>query len=249
MAETLPLVLLHGWGVHGGLWQAVKPELDAYRNVLAVDLPGYGSSASVQPYTADGLAQTLARQVAEPCIVCGWSMGGMVAQAWAAQRPEQVRGLILVSSSPAFVRRPDWLHGLAPDTLAEFASALTQDYRATLLRFLALQARGGESARAVTAVLRGSLLDRPEPDPSVLAAGLELLRSVDLRACVGKIRCPTLIVHGACDPVCPKGAGDWLAEAIPGASLAVHPAAAHAPFISHPDWFVEQVNAFVRDIE
>lgn len=249
MAETLPLILLHGWGVHAGLWRAVKPDLETYRSVLAVDLPGYGDNASVLPYSADGLAQTLARQVAESCIVCGWSMGGMVAQAWAAQRPEQVRGLILVSSSPAFVRRSDWLHGLATDTLAEFASALTEDYRATLLRFLALQARGGEAARAVTTALRGSLLGRPEPAPSVLEAGLELLRTVDLRACVGNIHCPTLIIHGARDLVCPEGAGRWLAESIAGARLAVHPAAAHAPFISHPDWFVEQVNAFVRDID
>lgn len=249
MADPLPLVLLHGWGVPGRVWQAVEAGLDSRRRVLVIDLPGYGHRPIVRPYRPDVLAHALALDAIGPCVVCGWSMGGMVAQAWAAQCPEQVRGLILVSSSPTFLRQADWCHGLAPEALAEFSAALTQDSRATLLRFLALQARGGEATRVVTSTLREVLSSGAEPDHEVLALGLELLRTVDLRDYAGRIACPTLVVHGAADLVCPAGAGAWLAGSIAGARLVQHAAAAHVPFLSHPAWFQEQVNAFVRDIE
>lgn len=248
MAEDLSLVMLHGWGLHGGIWQSVRSSIDLPCQVLAPDLPGYAGSAMPQPYTPDVLAHTLAQGLPGPGIICGWSMGGMVAMAWAAARPDQVRGLILVSTTPAFVQRPGWSHGLEPWVLAEFKSGLMLDYRATLLRFLALQARGGDAARAVARSLRESVFERGTPDERTLAAGLELLGMADLRERIMGIRCPTLVVHGARDLLCPAGAGGGLADSIADATLAMHPQAAHAPFLSHPAWFIEQVETFVKDI-
>jgi pimeloyl-[acyl-carrier protein] methyl ester esterase len=201
------------------------------------------------PYTAESLADALAAAHPGPCLLCGWSMGGMVAQAWAARHPAQVRGLVLVGTSPAFVNRPGWDRGMAPEVLAAFAGELAGDYRATLLRFLALQARGGDAARGVIARLRESVFARGDPDPAVLAAGLELLRTVDLRGQVCQVVCPTLVIHGGYDTLCPAAAGEWLAERIPDARLALNPRAAHAPFLSHPGWFLEQLRGFLRGLE
>lgn len=248
MAE-LPLILLHGWGLHGGIWDGVAEALGGEWSVRAPDLPGYGGRPSAAPYSAEGLAQALAQAYPEPCVLLGWSMGGMVAQAWAASRPEQVRALVLVGSTPAFMQRPDWPHGLAPAVLAEFAGALAQDYRATLSRFLALQARGGDDARAVIARLRETVYARGEPDSRVLASGLELLRGVDLRPGAGRIVCPSLLIHGGYDGLCPPAAAEWLARALPDARLALHPRAAHAPFLSHPDWFMATLETFLRGLD
>jgi len=239
-------VFLHGWGLHGGIWQPAVERLDGI-DASTPDLPGYGASPTVEPYTADRLADALAAQIAEPAIVVGWSMGGMAALAWAARHPDQVRALVLVGTNPVFVNRPDWQRGLAPELLASFAAALDTDYRATVLRFLSLQARGGDAARAVIAHLRSTVFERGEPRAEVLAAGLELLRSADLRAAAGAVRCPTLIIQGGHDSLCPAAAGDWLAAEIPGARLARHPHAAHAPFLSHPDWFTTQMKAFLDE--
>lgn len=241
-AHRPPLTLLHGWGLHGGIWADVRAGLEAD----APDLPGYGAEPPVAPYTAEALADALAARHPGPRIVCGWSLGGMVALAWAARHPEQIRGLVLVGVSPVFTRRPDWPHAMAPETLAGFAQALTSDWRATLLRFLSLQARGGDEARAVIARLRETVFARGEPDAATLAAGLELLATVDLRALAGRVRCPTLILHGRHDTLCLPAAAAWLAEAIPDARLAMHAHAAHAPFLSHPDWFLGQLTDFLH---
>lgn len=243
MAET---VFLHGWGLHGGIWAEARTTVAGQ----APDLPGYGESSTVSPYTAEALADEIAEQLttslAEPVNLVGWSMGGMVALALAARHPHKVAKLVLVGASPAFVNRKDWSFGLAPEVLAGFAADLAQDYRATLLRFLALQARGGEAARAVVGRLREVVFARGEPASDVLAAGLDLLRNVDLRDAAAKAACPTLVVHGAHDTLCPMAAGQWLAEQLPLARLVRHEGASHAPFISHPDWFTAVVTEFLH---
>jgi len=236
---TRQRILLHGWGLHGGIW--AECGLDG----ASPELPGYGDKPSVSPYTAETLADAVAGTIETPVQLVGWSLGGMVGLALAARHPDKVAKLVLVGSSPAFVSRPDWPHGLAPEVLAVFAESLKQDYRATLLRFLSLQARGGDAAREVIARLRESVFQRGEPASEVLAAGLDLLRDVDLRGVAARVRCPTLVVHGAYDSLCPVAAAHWLAEQIPGARLALHERAAHAPFLSHPLWFAEQVGGFL----
>lgn len=243
---SLPVVFLHGWGLHGGVWDAVAARLPG-RTCRQPDLPGYGDAPSVLPYDADGLADALAASQPARCIVVGWSMGGMIAQAWAARRPAQVAALILVATSPTFVNRADWHHGMAPEAFAQFAADLAADHRATLLRFLALQARGGDAARETVARLRESLAAHGEPNPASLAAGLGLLHDVDLRETACRIATPTLVVHGGRDTVCPYTAGAWLADNIAGARLATHGRAAHAPFLSHPDWFADTVAHFLDD--
>lgn len=241
-----PLVLLHGWGLHGGIWDDARARLGA-RPVITPDLPGYGDAPPLTPYGAETLADRLAASMPTVCIVVGWSMGGMVALAWAARHPQQVRALVLVGSTPAFVNRDDWALGLEPRVLEGFAAELSRDYRATLQRFLALQARGGDDARAVVARLRAKVFEHAEPDPAVLAAGLDLLRTVDLRPQAAQVRCPSLIVHGVHDTLCPVAAGQWLAEHLPRARLALHARAAHAPFLSHPEWFAGALTAFLDE--
>lgn len=239
---TAPRVFLHGWGLHGGIWAETQAVLPG----LAPDLPGYGASPTVVPYTAEDVADAVAAGLDEPVALIGWSLGGMVALALAARHPDKVARLALVGTSPAFVQRPDWPHGLTPEVLAGFAQSLAEDYRATLLRFLSLQARGGDQAREVIARLRERVFARGAPDPAVLAAGLALLRDVDLRILAPRVRCPTLVLHGAYDHLCPSAAGQWLAQAIPDARLALHPRAAHAPFLSHPAWFQAELAEFLH---
>lgn len=240
------LTLLHGWGLHGGVWDALRAALPG-QAMHAPDLPGYYGTPTVTPYSAEGLADAIAPSLPDACLLLGWSMGGMVALALAARHPHKVKALVLVATTPSYVNRAGWDKGLTPELLQGFADGVRNDYRATLLRFLSLQARGGDAAREVIARLRDSVFARGEPDAKTLADGLELLRTVDLREQVKQVRVPTLVVHGGYDGLCLTAAAEWLAAELPNARLALQSKAAHAPFLSHPEWFVEELRGFLRE--
>ncbi len=115
------LVLLHGWGLHGGVWSALAARLATSFRVHVVDLPGHGGSRDALLAGLDGLVDAVAEVTPVGARVCGWSLGGLAALRLAARHPAQVAALALVSTTPCFVRRDDWPHAMAPETLADFA--------------------------------------------------------------------------------------------------------------------------------
>lgn len=241
------LVLVHGWGMHGGVWAPVVPQLAETFRLHVVDIPGLGNSTPVQPYELETLAQTVAQVAPEKTIVCGWSFGGQVAMQWALTRPQQVEKLILVGTTPKFVSTDDWDRGIAPEIFEQFAAQVRDNYRETLSRFLALQAHGGEAAKETIRLLRERFFERGEPQPDVLQAGLKVLLETDLRPYVEKLNLPTLVLHGDYDKLAPVAAAHWLGEHLPNASVQVGKGASHAPFLSHPLWFVQAVKDFLDD--
>ncbi|MDP4027649.1 MAG: pimeloyl-ACP methyl ester esterase BioH [Gallionella sp.] len=254
-----PLLLIHGWGMHGGMWGGVAERMAEYFSVLAVDLPGHGFSVGrdlsrhsgdvgINPdLLMDNIVDQLSEQFSGPLSVCGWSLGGQVALRWALRYPQQINRLVLVASTPCFVRRPGWDCAMAAETLAEFAAALQQDYAQTLRRFLALQVRGSERERELLASLRGALMNRGEPDLGALQAGLEILRDCDLRGELPGITQPALVVCGERDTLTPPQASHYLAGQLLAARLVEIKGAAHAPFLSHLDEFMKHLVSFLHE--
>lgn len=243
-----PLVLLHGWAMHSGLFAPLLPRLTNRFRVHRVDLPGHGGSAIVAPYALDTIVAAVAAAVARvagsaetPLTLLGWSLGGAVALRWALTEPSRIAGLILTGATPCFVARPDWPHAMAAATLGRFGDELAVSYRLTLQRFIALQVEGDEHARAVRAQLRRELFARGEPSPETLQAALELLGRTDLRGEVGAIRQSTLVIAGARDVLTPPQAGEWLARTLPRGAFRQIDGAAHAAFLSHPEAFVSAI--------
>lgn len=249
VGEGAPLVLLHGWALHAGLFAPIVPALAKHHRVHAVDLPGHGHSDPLRPWTLDAVVDSLQRRFGASNGVCvvGWSLGGAVALAWAHRFPARIARLVLVATTPKFICGPGWPHAMTGATLARFADELRVAFRPTLLRFLALQVQGSDEGRAVLAALRPQLFSRGAPDAGVLSDALSTLGAIDLRADVGEVRQPSLVVTGSRDALVPPGAGAWLAEALPAGRLHAVDGAGHAPFLSHRDGFLDVVMPFLRD--
>ncbi|HSN17016.1 MAG TPA: pimeloyl-ACP methyl ester esterase BioH [Gammaproteobacteria bacterium] len=243
------LLLLHGWGLHGGVWDTIVPRLTPSLRVTRMDLPGHGRSRHVPmpPSLTELTLQTMAA-VPPGTVVLGWSLGGLVALEAALRMPQRMRGLVLANTTPRFVNAGDWSCAMPPEQLQEFAAGLAGDYTETLQRFLSLQVRGDESARAALRQLRDSLFAHGEPDTASLAKGLQILRDSDLRAKLKDVTLPTLVLAGGYDRLTPAAASEYLDEHIPDARLQVFPKSAHAPFISHADAFVTALLAFMDEL-
>jgi len=243
-----PLILLHGFAMHSGLFAPLLPELARRFRVHAVDLPGHGRSPAAQPCALDRFVEKVAdrfRTEREPVNILGWSLGGAVAMRWAALDPDRIGRLLLVCTTPRFVTAPDWPHAMSPHTLAQFGDELAVAYRLTLQRFLSLQVQGSEEGRATLAAMRARLFERGEPSGDWLRQTLAMLARVDLRDEARGLRAPSLVVTGERDALTPQAAGHWLAGAIPGARHVNIAGAGHAPFLSHPAAFAAAVAGFV----
>lgn len=236
---TPPLVFLPGWCLGRGPLNAA---VDALKGHI-FDLPGYRDAPLNSDFAA--AADDIAARLQPGTTLGGWSLGAQLALAVAARAPEKVGKLILVAGTASFVQRDGWPHAMPPEMLAEFAAGIAADVEAMLPRFVGGFNRGDARAKEVTRQLLD--LADPRPPAATLAAGLDWLRDVDLQSIASQVKAPTLLVHGAVDPLMPLAAAEALAAAIPGARREVFADCAHAPFISRPDDFLARLTAFIDD--
>ncbi len=241
--------MLHGWGMHSAIWGECVARLAKHYRITLVDLPGHGRSPP-SPENMDSLSSlsaAVAEVVPPRAVWLGWSLGSLLALRAALDFPEQVSGLVLVAASACFVQRPGWPWAQAAEILEGFAADLRRDHRGVLLRFLALQSRGSDSARRQLRTLRERLFLHGEPDSKALGAGLQLLRGSDLREELPSIGQPALLIAGGNDALVPPEALVWLADRLPDGHLEMFSGAGHAPFLSHPERFCEMVEIFVNE--
>jgi pimeloyl-[acyl-carrier protein] methyl ester esterase len=241
-----PLVLLHGWAMHGGVFAPLADRLATRFRLHLVDLPGHGHSRdSDTPLALEPVVDALLRRVPRAAWL-GWSLGGLFALHAAATRPRALTGLVMLCASPRFVRGDAaWPNGMSVDIFRDFAAGLRDDYRATLDRFLALEAFGSDDARAELRTLRAELFARGEPVARVLADGLDLLARSDLRGALPGLRVPSLWLSGRRDRLVDPRALAAAAALAPDARHVRIEHAGHAPFLTHADVVAEQIAAFV----
>jgi 2-succinyl-6-hydroxy-2,4-cyclohexadiene-1-carboxylate synthase len=98
MLETL--VLLHGFGGTHRAWDPVLPELERERyNPLVPDLRGHGTKAGVRPISFDACVADVLAAAPDEFVLCGYSLGGRVAQHVALAAPERISRLVLVATT------------------------------------------------------------------------------------------------------------------------------------------------------
>ena len=226
------VVLLHGWGLHGGVFAPLLPALQQQATVYNVDLPGHGRSAHVPvlPRLEDWAGQVL-DEVPGDAHWVGWSLGGLVALQAALRAPRQVRSLTLLASSPCFVRQTDWPHGMAPAVLDGFIGHFQSQYADTVERFLALDLMTLPGGQQAAMSLRDALLAVGRPTAEALAGAGRLLQTSDLRPALPGLQVPSLWLAGQRDRLAPPAAMQAAAALAPGARALTVAGTGHAPFL------------------
>lgn len=257
------LVLLHGWGLHGGIWQTVLPELEKHFTVYNVDLPGFGRSAGPlnhlqkqieaeqqgpMDYNLAFLVESVASTLPKSFNLIGWSLGGVVATAIANRYPKRVEKLITVASSPCFVANENWPHAMNQDVLTSFIDYLNKDFRGTLIKFLSIQTMGSPTQKQDIAQLKQTVFEIGMPSELALKGGLEILDQVNLLPVLADLPMPLLRMYGRLDTLVPVKSAKQVAEYSPNSLAVTFKKSGHAPFLSESDLFIAEVLDFLNPV-
>jgi len=237
------LVLLHCLGVDRHLWDFALPALTRRHTVLTLDFPGHGETAvpargtTIEDLSAQ-LAVALDREKVAKTHVAGISLGGLVAQHFAAAYPARVDRLVLIDTTPRYT---DELRAM----WAERAAAARKDGVAALvdglLKIWFTDAFVAQNPPAVRYVRE--TLSRASGEGYAIAC--EALAAADLRARAPKIKAPTLVVCGEQDIPSFLDAARWLAREIAGAKLSWLSPARHASVLEQPEAFLRLIAEFL----
>lgn len=231
------IVMLHGIG---GGHLAFAPQVETFANAgyraVAWDMPGYGHSAPIEPYTFKGLAQSCVTLIESlkcgEVVLLGHSMGGMVAQEVVARRPELVSKLILCGTSPSF-GKPDgeWQRAFIAERTAPLDAGRSM---AELAEVLVPQMVGPGSLPEGVRLATHCMGLVP---PATYRRALECLVTFDRRASLSHIPVPTLLVAGQYDRNAPPPAMKKMAEAIPGSTYLEMKGVGHLQNLEAPEDF------------
>ena len=249
VGEGPDLVLLHGWGLHSGIWSASRDNLldrlsRNYR-VTMFDLPGHGYSSDIGEPGFDATISMIAEQLPPTSLLLGWSLGGLLALQLACQFRQRISALILIASNARFTRTSDWPAAMAAETLNSFGAALLENPASTVQRFLALQVLGSERQHEQLQLLKQTMNERPVARQWALQRGLEMLRDIDLRDRLALISQPALLIYGQHDRIVPDQSGATMAHLMPQARVLSIKGAGHAPFLSHHEQTGQVISDFL----
>ncbi|HIB97933.1 MAG TPA: alpha/beta fold hydrolase, partial [Candidatus Thioglobus sp.] len=140
------LILLHGWGFNSELFNEL---IDQYKNqyrITKIDLPGHGRSDDVTG-GIDDWCDEIIKILPENPMLLGWSLGGLLAIKIATKIT--ISQLILVASTPNFVKTNDWPYGIDEDNFRQFSDALELNLSKGLKRFVSLQTQDKTQLKAL----------------------------------------------------------------------------------------------------
>ena len=252
-ARRRPLVLLHGWLMAHGYFSALVDAFAGERELVLIDLPGFGESARPSPlrfaYDVDAFADVVGEVVRALRLgehdLLGHSLGGGVALRLAAD-DRDVRRLALVA--PLVYRIPDPVEArlLALPALGPLV------WRALVRRrHFALQMRRDVEDPTVVgdAYVDWAYrhFDRPGGRASSYATFASGRAISEENALPARVCQPTLVVWGEGDRLIPVSHGRRLRAALPAGELEIVPAAGHTPFVERPPLVVAALRRFLGE--
>ncbi|WFP50775.1 pimeloyl-ACP methyl ester esterase BioH [Methylomonas sp. EFPC3] len=236
-----PLLMLHGWAMHSGIWRQFARQLAEQRQVICLDLPGHGRSAPLINFEMPAIVEALLAAIPVPRFdLLGWSLGATVAINLACSCPGRVRSLTLLAGNPRFVREPGW-PGVKPEVLDSFAELLIRDSKQTLQRFLGLQVQGLPHAKTVLQQLKLTVSECEAPDFGTLQGGLQILKQHDARDSLAALKLPIRVIQGDKDTLVPVATATALQDLQPALQIEILPGAGHVPFLTHPQVLADAV--------
>lgn len=248
MQQLPPLVLIHGFPLDAAMWDPQCAALSGLTDVIAEDLRGFGSDQRELPaimpmrsHAAD-IKEMLDARGIERAVLCGLSMGGYIAMAFAERWPERLAGIILCNTR-SNADDEDGVaarHAMANNAREKGMEVIARGMVPNLL------SEATRTERPAVAELVTRIIARQKPE-TVAATSLGMAQRPDRLPVLQRLKVPALIITGEHDTLMPLPTSQVMAEAIPGSRLVVLPGAGHLTNLEVPDLFNRSVQLFMEE--
>ncbi|EYF08813.1 alpha/beta fold hydrolase [Chondromyces apiculatus] len=211
------------------------------RRVIVPEMPGHGFSSDPQvPLTVEllmeSMTELLDRELTEPAILCGNSLGGAVSLRYALERPERVRGLVLTSPAGAIMEAAEMealLAGFKMRSRADGVAFLARlnGRRSWYLPLLApdvVRQFSREVIRSLTGAVRADHAFTPEQ--------------------LSELKMPILLLWGTADQLLPTSSLAYFRRHLPAHAQIEEPALGHCPHLDDPRWLSHRIVTFAREV-
>jgi pimeloyl-ACP methyl ester carboxylesterase len=239
----VPLVLIHGFGLDRTIWKEMIQTYFEDQFIVLPDTLGHGESEAPQGgYPMTSLAADLAGLldfVAIPkAIVCGHSMGGYIALAFADQFPDRLAGLGLITT------RAD--ADTAEKKAGRYAMIETIKEKGASVQAKALAPRLSYDEE----VVRYSMHLLEMANPQGLIGSLQgMAERADRGELLRRIEVPSLVVAGEQDQIVPIEEAKAMADALKGSTFVIIPGGGHMPMMENPKMLSEGLKNLTKRVE
>ena len=242
-SQKPPIMLLHGYGLNRSIWQDLASDHLGDQQVIMPDVRGHGESdVPPGPYLMSSLAEDLALLLdflgLSKAIICGHSMGGYIALAFAQHYPQKLAGLALITTN---------------------AKADSKEKRAG--RYALINQIKDQGPIAVAE----SLAPRLSQDPAVISISHGLICQTDPRGLIGAaegmaerpermgllaaIRVPALVVAGEDDQITNLADAKLMAESLMHGIFLQISNAGHMPMLEAADELGKGLRSFIESVQ
>jgi pimeloyl-ACP methyl ester carboxylesterase len=250
----LPLLCLqHFTGTLDNWDPAVTDPLARGREIVLFENAGIGRSTGTVPTTVAGMAQHafafLDALKIDRCDVLGYSLGGMIAQQMALDRPTGFRRMMLVGTAPR--GGEDIMHLEKPTLQVPLTDPTLRGYAVLGKIFFTPTESSQAAAGAFIERLMERAQDRePASGPAVAQAQIAAFREWESYTgerfgALTAIRQPTLVVNGVQDEMIPVRNSYWLSENLANAVLLTYPDSGHGSLFQFHESFTRQATEFL----
>ncbi|MEN5299370.1 3-oxoadipate enol-lactonase [Brucella sp. TWI559] len=241
----LAVVFINSLGTGLGIWDDVKAQLGDGYSILTYDKRGHGlSDVGKTPYSVEMLAADLIALIEhlaiEKVVICGLSVGGLIAQEVYAQRPDLVAGLVLSNTAHKIGTGQMWNDRIRAIEEIGLAGIV----QSTMARWFTAQFRSSDNAAFAGYC---NMFTRQPLDGYI--ATCAALRDADLTFAAANIKAPTLCIGGDQDGATPPDLVRELAKLIPGAHFEEIGDSGHIPCVEQPYIFAKLLGEFIQSVE
>lgn len=245
------MVFMHGFGCDQAMWRHVAPAFADRHRVITFDHVGAGGAptedydenryATLQGYAADLLSIVRALDLHDVILV-GHSVSAMIGALAIIEEPDRFERLVMVSPSPRYVDDDRYRGGFSAEDIDELLDSLASNYLGWSSTMAPLIA-GNPDRPELGSELTASFC---RMDPAIARQFARATFLSDNRADLPKIAVPTLVLQCTNDPIAPDFVGEYVARAIPDATLVRMRATGHCPNLSAPEETIAAISSFLR---